>query len=220
MLNSRFLPSLVHMKFNRSKMTNLHSILKSRDITSLTKVCLVKALVFPVFMYGCESWAIKKAKHQKLMLLNCGLKKTLESPLDCKIKPVNPKENQSWIFIGRTDAEADASTLWPPDVKSWLIGKDPEAGKDWRQEEKGTIENEVVKMASLTRWTWVWTNSRNWWWTGKPGVLQSTGSQRGRYDWVTERNWMTNDAEHLVVFLLTIWIYSLEKCLFKFLVHF
>ena len=79
----------------RKVMTNVDSILKSRDITWLTKVCLVKALVFPVVMYGCESWAIKKAEHQKLMLLNCGLEKTLESPLNCKIKPVNPKGNQS-----------------------------------------------------------------------------------------------------------------------------
>ena len=76
-------------------MTNVDSILKSRDITSLTKVCLVKALVFPVVTYGCKSLAIKKAEHQKLMLLNCGLEKTLKSPLDCKIKPVNPKGNQS-----------------------------------------------------------------------------------------------------------------------------
>ena len=73
------------------------------------------------------------------------LKKALESPLDSKeIKPVNPKGNQPWIFIGRTDAEAEAPVLWPPDAKSWLIGKDPEAGKDWRQEEKGTTENEMV----------------------------------------------------------------------------
>ena len=79
------------------------------------------------------------------MLLNSGVEKTLESPLDCKeIKPVNPKENQSWIFIGRTDAEAEAPILWPPDAKSWLTGKDPAAGKDWRQEEKGMTEDELV----------------------------------------------------------------------------
>jgi len=73
------------------------------------------------------------------------LEKTLESPLDCKeVKPINPKGNQSWIFIGRTDAEAEAPILWPPDVMSWLIRKDPDAGKDWGQEEKGTIEDEMV----------------------------------------------------------------------------
>ena len=74
------------------------------------------------------------------------LKKTIESPLDCKeIQPVNPKGNQSWIFIGRTDAEAETPILWPPDAKNWLIGKDPDAGKDWRQEEKGTAEDEMVR---------------------------------------------------------------------------
>ena len=74
------------------------------------------------------------------------LEKTLESPLDCKeIKPVNPKGNQSWIFIGRTDAEAEIPVLWPPDEKNWLIWKDPDAGKDWRQEEKGMTEDEMIR---------------------------------------------------------------------------
>ena len=87
-----------------------------------------------------EGWAPKNWCFWTVML-----KKTLESPLDCKeIKPVNPKENQSWIFIGRTDAEAGAPILWSPDAKSWLIRKDPDAGKDWRQEEKGTTEDEMV----------------------------------------------------------------------------
>ena len=79
------------------------------------------------------------------MLLNCGFGETLESPLDCKeIQPVNPKGNQSWIFIGRTDAEAETTILWPPDAKNWLIGKDPDTGQDWGQEEKGTTEDEMV----------------------------------------------------------------------------
>ena len=78
------------------------------------------------------------------MLLNYGVEKTLESPLDCKIKPVSPKEKQPWIFIGRTDAKAEALILWPPDVKSWLISKDPDAGKDRRQEEKRMTEDEMV----------------------------------------------------------------------------
>ena len=82
---------------------------------------------------------------KELMLSNCGVEKTLESPLHCKeVKPVNPKGNQPWVFIGRTDVEVEASILWPPDVKSWLIGKDPDAGKDWGQEEKGTTEDEMV----------------------------------------------------------------------------
>ena len=101
-------------------MINLHSVLKNRDITLPTKVRLVKAMVFPVVMYGCESWTIKKAERWRIDVV---LEKTLESLLDCKeIKPVNPKGNQSWIFIGRTDAEA--LILWPPDAKSQLIGKD------------------------------------------------------------------------------------------------
>ena len=118
------------------------------------------------------------------------LEKTLESPLDSKeIQPVHPKGNQSWIFIGRTDAEAETQFwLWPPDTKSWLIGKDPDAGKDWRREEKGTT-GWAGWMASLTQWTWVWVNSRSWWWTGKPGVLQFMGLQRLVHDWATELNW-------------------------------
>ena len=98
-------------------MTNLDSILKSRDITLPTKVCLVKAMVFPVVMYGCESWTVKKAEHQKLDAFE--LEKTLESPLDCKeIQAFHPKRDQSWVFIGRTDAEAETPVFWPPHVKS------------------------------------------------------------------------------------------------------
>ena len=110
-----------------------------------TKVCLVKAMVFPVIMYGCEldyqeSWGPKNWCFWIVVL-----KKTLESPLDCKeIQPVHPKGNQSWLFIGRTDAEAETPILWPPDAKNWLNGKDPDARKDWRQEEKGMTENEMV----------------------------------------------------------------------------
>ena len=109
-------------------------------------VHLVKAMVFPVVMYWCESWTIKKAEHQKNWCFwTVVLEKTLESPLDCKeIQPVHPKGDQSWVFIGRTHAEAETPILWPPDAKSWLIWKDPDAGKDWRQEEKGTTEDEMV----------------------------------------------------------------------------
>ena len=118
------------------------------------------------------------------------LEKTLESPLDCKeIQPVHPQGNQSWVFTGRTDAEAETPILWPRDVKSWLIWKDPEAGKDWRQEEKGMTGWDGW-MASLTQWTWVWVNSRRWWWTGRLSMLQSMGSQRVRYNWLTELNWL------------------------------
>ena len=135
-----------HLLLGRKAMTNLDSILKSRDITLPTKVCLVKAMVFPVVMYGLwkldhkEGWELKNWYFWTVML-----QKTLESPLDCKeIKPVNPKGNQPWIFIGRTDAEAEAPILWPPDAKSWLVRGDPDAGKDWGQEEKRATENEMV----------------------------------------------------------------------------
>ena len=90
------------------------------------------------------SWTIKKAKHWRNDTFELVLEKTLESPLDCKIKPINPKGNHSWIFIRGTNAEAEVPILWPPDAKSWLIGKDPDAGKDWKQEEKGTTEDEMV----------------------------------------------------------------------------
>ena len=125
-------------------MTNLDNILKSRDITLTTKVHLVKAMVFPVVMYGCESWTVKKAQ-KNWCFWSVVLEKTLESPLDCKeIQPVHPKGDESLVFIGRTDVEAETPILWPPDVKSWIIGKDPDAGKDWGQEEKGTTEDEMV----------------------------------------------------------------------------
>ena len=102
-------------------------------------VHLVKAKLFPVVMYGCVSWDYKESwVSMNWCFWTVVLEKTLESPLDCKeSKPVNPKINQSWISIGRTDAEAETAILWPPDAKNWLIGKDPDAGKDWRQEEKG-----------------------------------------------------------------------------------
>ena len=129
----------------RKVMTNLDSILKSRDITLPTKVHLVKATVFPLVMYGCEldykeTWAQKN-----WCFLTVVLKMTLENPLDCKeIQPVYLKVDQSWVFIGRTDAEAETPILWPPHVKSWLIGKDPDAGRDWGQEEKGMAEDEMA----------------------------------------------------------------------------
>ena len=116
------------------------------------------------------------------------LEKTLRVPLDCKeIKPDNPKGNQSWIFIGRTDAEAETPILWPPDAKIWLIGNDHKAGKDWRQEEKGRNRGWDGWMASPTRWIWVWASSGRWWRTGKPGVLQSMGFQRVGHNWAIEQ---------------------------------
>ena len=129
----------------RKVMTNLDSILKSRDITLPTKAYLVKAMVFPIVIYGSESWTLKKAEHQRIDALFVVSEKTHESPLDHKeIQPVHPKGNQSWILIGRTDVEAETPILWPPDVKSWLIWKDPDSGRDWRWEEKRMTEDEMV----------------------------------------------------------------------------
>ena len=116
------------------------------------------------------------------------LEKTLESPLDCKIHPVHPKGSQSWIFTERTDVEAETPVLWPPHTKSWLIWKDPDAGRDWGQEEKGMTGWDGW-MASPTQWTWVWVDSGSWCWTGRLGMLRFTGSQRVGHDWATELNW-------------------------------
>ena len=127
-------------------MTNLDSILKSRDVTLPMKVHLIKAMVFPV-MYGCESWTIKKAEHRRIDAFGlwCWRRLLRVPSLNCKeIQPVHPKRGQFWVFIGRTDVEAETLILWSPDVKSWLIWKDPDAGKDWGQKEKGTTEDEMV----------------------------------------------------------------------------
>ena len=136
----------IRLLLGRKAMTNLDSILKNRDITLLTKVRLVKAMVFfssHVWVWELdykEGWAPKNWCFWTVVL-----EKTLESPLGCKeIQPVHPEGYQSGIFIGRTDAEAEAPILWPPDVKNWFIWKDPDAGKDWRWEEKGATEDEVV----------------------------------------------------------------------------
>ena len=128
----------------RTAMTNLLSALKSRDIALSIKVLIVKAMVF--FSSHVQMWELDNKKGwvlKKWCFWTAVLEKTLESPLDSKeIKPVNHKENQPWIVIGRTEAEAPI--LWPPDVKNWVIGKDPEAGKDGRKEEKGTTEDKMV----------------------------------------------------------------------------
>ena len=111
-------------------MTNLESILKTRDITLPTKVRLVKAIGFPLVMYGCESWTIKKSERvqKNWCFWTVVLEKSLESPLDCKeIQPAHPKVDQPWVFIEETDVEAETPILWPPHAESWLIRKDPDA---------------------------------------------------------------------------------------------
>ena len=131
-----------------------------------------------------ESWAPKNWCFWTVVL-----EKTLESSLDCKeIQSVSPKGNQSWVFIGRTDAEAETPILWPPDAKKWLIWKDSDSGKDWRQEVK---ERQRVRwLDGITDlWTWVWGDSRSLCWTGRPGVLRFMGLQIVGHDWANELNW-------------------------------
>ena len=124
-----------HLLLGREVMTNLESIWKSRDITLPTKVGLVKVSVSPVVMYGCESCTIKKAEHQRIDAFELWCwKRLLRVPWSARRSNQFPKGNQSWMFIGRTDAEAVTPILWPPDSKSWLIWQDPDAGKDWRRE--------------------------------------------------------------------------------------
>ena len=170
-------------------MTNLDSILKSRDITLPTKVRLVKAMVFPVVMYGCESWTVRKAEPRKIgaFELWCW---SLESPLDCKeIQPVHPKGPGCSLgglmlklklqyfghLMRRVDSLEKSQSPW-----CWEgLGAGGEGdGRGW----DGWV-------ASLTQWAWVWVNSGSWWWTGRPGVLRFTGLQRVRHDWATELNW-------------------------------
>ena len=135
-------------------------------------------------LYRCESWTIKKAEHHKNQCFwTMVLEKTLESPLESKqIKPVNFKGNQPWILFGGTDAEAEVPILWPPDLKSQLIRKDPDARK--LKAGEGITED---KMASLTQRTGVWGSSGRWWRTGESGVLQPMGLQRVRHNWATEQ---------------------------------
>ena len=133
-----------HLLLGRKVMTNLDSVLKSKDITLLTKVHLVKAMVFPVVVCWCDSRTMKKAEHQRIMLLNCGVGEDSWEFLGLQeTKPVNPKGNQSWMFVRSTDGEPEAPMLWSPDSKRWLTEKYPDAGKDRRHEEKGMTEDEM-----------------------------------------------------------------------------
>ena len=158
------------LRLGRTVLTKLDSILKSRDITLSTMVHLVKAMVFPVVIYGWEvdykeSWAPKNWCFWTVVL-----EMTLASPLECKeIQPVHPKGDHSWVFIGRTDVEAETLILWTPDAKSWLIWKDLDAGKDWRQEEKGMTGDEMVGWHH-------WLDGHGFGWTPGVGDGQGVGS--------------------------------------------
>ena len=130
------------------------------------------------------------------------LEKTLESPLDCKeIQPVHSKGDQSWIFIWRTEAEAETPILWPPDAKTWSIGR-PWGWERLKAGGEGDNREWDCWMTSLTQWTWVWVKPRSWWWTGRPGMLRSMGSQRVGLNWVTELSWIeliaSKDAKYFM----------------------
>ena len=129
----------------KKAMTNLDSVVRSRDITLPTKVCITKAVIFPVIMYRYESWTIKKDECWRLMLSNCGAGEDSWESLEQQGDETSQSQrNQPRIFIRRTDAKAEAPIFWLLDVKNWLIWKDPDAGKDWEQEEKGTTKDEMV----------------------------------------------------------------------------
>ena len=174
----------------RKVMTNLDSILKSRDITLPTKVHLVKATVFPVVMYGYESWTIKKAEHQRTDAFELWCWRwPLRVPWTARrsnqsiLKEISPGcllERRCWSWNSNTLA------TWCEELtylkRPWCWERLKAGGEGDDREWDGW-------MASLTQWTWVWVNSGSWWWTGRPGVLQSMGSQRVRLDWVTELNW-------------------------------
>ena len=157
-------------------MTNLDSILKKQRHYFADKGLYCQSCGFP--SSHAWMWELDHDKgrtRKNWCFWTVLLEKNLKSPLDCKeIQPVHPKGNQSWILTGMTDAEPETPILWPPDVKSQLIGKDPDAGKDWGQEEKGSTDGWI---ASLSQWTWVWAKSRRWWRTRKPGELQFMRSQ-------------------------------------------
>ena len=171
-------------------MTNLESVLKSRDITFPTKIPIVKAVVFLVVRYGCKSWAIKKAEYWRTdaFELWCWRRLWRVTWTARKITPVNSKGNQPWIFIERTDAKA--LILWPPDAKSRLIGKDPDAGKDWRQEEKGMTEGKVVGWHHQLNGQEFEQAPGTWWRTGKfwhAAVQVVTKSWTWLSDWTTAK---------------------------------
>ena len=165
-----------HLHLERTAMTNLDRVLKSKDITLSTKVHLVKAMIFPVVTYICERWTEKKPEHRRIDVFQLWCGEDSWESLDSKeIKLVNPKGNPPWIFIGRTDAKVEAPILWP------IWWEEPTHWKRlWCWERlktggKGDDRGWDGWMASPTRWTWIWASSGSWWWTGKPGMLQSMG---------------------------------------------
>ena len=171
-------------------MTNLDSILKSRDITLTRKFCIVKAMGFPVVIYGCESWTIKKAERRRIDVfeLRCW-RRLMRVPWTARrsnqsiLKEISPGCSLEGLML-----KLKLQNFWPPDAESWLIWKDPDAGKDWRQGRRGQQRmrwlNGITNSVDMS-----WMNSGSWLWTGRPGMLQSVGLQRVRHSWAIELNW-------------------------------
>ena len=166
-------------------MTNLDSILKCRHITLLTKLCLVKAMVFPVVMYGCESWTIKKAEHWRIDTFELWCWRRLSRvPWTARrsnqsiLKEISPEYSLKGLML-KLKLQYFVHLMWRANSleKTLMLGK-IEGKRSGRQ-----------RMESRIWWTWVWASSKSWWWTGTPGVLQSMGLQRVRHNWVSELNW-------------------------------
>ena len=179
-----------HLLLGRKVITNLDSILKSRDITLSTKVCIVKAMVFSVVMYGCKSWTVKKVEHQRMVLLNCGVGEDSWESLGLQGDPTSPSWRRSVLGVHWKDWcwnwNCNTLSTWCEELTHL---KRPWCWERLKVGGKGDDRGWDGWMGSLTPWAWVWVNSWSWWWTGRPGVLRSMGLQRVGNDWVTELNW-------------------------------
>ena len=179
-----------HLLLARKAMTNPGSILKSRDSTLPTKVHLVKAVVFPVVMYGCESWTVKKAERQRINAFELWCwRRLLRVPWTARrsnqsiLKEISPDYSLEGLML---KLNSNILATWCKELTHW---KRPWCWERLKAGGEGDNRGWEGWMASLTRWTWVWVSSRSWWWTGRPGVLQSMGSQRVGHDWAIELNW-------------------------------
>ena len=179
-----------HLLLGRKAVTNLDSILKSRDITLPTKVCLVKAMVFPVVMYGCDSWTLKKAEHQRIAAFELWCwRRLLRVPWTARrsnqsiLKEVSPEYSLEGLML-KLKLRYFGHVIWRTDsLEKTLCWERLKAGAE------GNDRGWDGRVASPPRWTWVWAGSGSRWWTGKPGMLQSMGSQRVGHDWATKLQW-------------------------------